>query len=288
MTRLIATRGAAGVRQDHLRPRPAAAGVRVNRDDLRRMLHGARLHTSWAERQVTVAQRAQVEALLRAGISVCVRRHEPALPRPAGVGELAARFGADFEVHDFTDVPLAECLRRDAGGRSPTGSGRRSSSGCTSASWPGARCRCRCRRSAPAPPATVYAPPAAGAGDRPGRHRRHGRADSRPQPVRHAPGRPGPAQRRGHLGGPRPCTPPATGSSSAPGATSRRGPTPRCGWTRTSACRTWRCTCAPSATTRKDAVVKREIFDREIRDRYRVVGVFDDRMQVCGCGGRSG
>jgi hypothetical protein len=31
---------------------------------------------------------------------------------------------------------------------------------------------------------------------------------------------------------------------------------------------------------RKDAVVKREIFDREVRDRYRVVGVFDDRMQV--------
>ena len=27
-------------------------------------------------------------------------------------------------------------------------------------------------------------------------------------------------------------------------------------------------------------MVKREIFDREIRDRYRVVGVFDDRKQV--------
>ena len=31
---------------------------------------------------------------------------------------------------------------------------------------------------------------------------------------------------------------------------------------------------------RKDSIVKREIFDREIRDRYRVVGVFDDREQV--------
>ena len=31
---------------------------------------------------------------------------------------------------------------------------------------------------------------------------------------------------------------------------------------------------------RKDSVVKAEIFDREIRDRYHVVGVFDDRAQV--------
>jgi hypothetical protein len=31
---------------------------------------------------------------------------------------------------------------------------------------------------------------------------------------------------------------------------------------------------------RKDSVVKREIFDREVRDHYRIVGVFDDRAQV--------
>jgi hypothetical protein len=32
--------------------------------------------------------------------------------------------------------------------------------------------------------------------------------------------------------------------------------------------------------SRRDSVVKREIFEREVRDRYHVVGVFDDRMQV--------
>src|SRR6185369_12746312 len=32
--------------------------------------------------------------------------------------------------------------------------------------------------------------------------------------------------------------------------------------------------------SRRDSVVKREIFDREIRTRYRIVGVFDDRQQV--------
>ena len=42
--------------------------VRVNRDELRRMLHGGPLHTGWAEVQVTLAQQAQVDALLRAGL----------------------------------------------------------------------------------------------------------------------------------------------------------------------------------------------------------------------------
>jgi hypothetical protein len=31
---------------------------------------------------------------------------------------------------------------------------------------------------------------------------------------------------------------------------------------------------------RRDSVIKAEIFEREIRDRYHVVGVFDDRAQV--------
>ena len=31
---------------------------------------------------------------------------------------------------------------------------------------------------------------------------------------------------------------------------------------------------------RKDAAVKLEIFDREIRNRWNVVAVFDDRQQV--------
>ena len=36
----------------------------------------------------------------------------------------------------------------------------------------------------------------------------------------------------------------------------------------------------PYGDSRKDSVVKREIFEREIQSRYQVVGVFDDRMQV--------
>jgi len=36
----------------------------------------------------------------------------------------------------------------------------------------------------------------------------------------------------------------------------------------------------PTGDNRKDAIVKREIFDREIRDRYRILFVLDDRNQV--------
>jgi hypothetical protein len=36
----------------------------------------------------------------------------------------------------------------------------------------------------------------------------------------------------------------------------------------------------PVGDMRKDSVVKAEIFDREIRGRYHVVAVFDDRDQV--------
>ena len=32
--------------------------------------------------------------------------------------------------------------------------------------------------------------------------------------------------------------------------------------------------------SRRDSIVKQEIFDTDVRDRWRVVGVFDDRQQV--------
>jgi predicted kinase len=88
--------------------------VRVNRDDLRRMLHGDRLYTTWAEGQVTAVQRAQIEALLRARADVCVDDTNLSSRLVREWAEMAARLGATFEVHDFTDVPVDECVRRDA------------------------------------------------------------------------------------------------------------------------------------------------------------------------------
>jgi predicted kinase len=114
MPRLIATRGlpASGKTSFARTLQPAVA--RVNRDDLRRMLHGERLFTQWAESQVTKVQRAQVEALLRDRVSVCVDDTNLRARTLRDWARLAAQYGADFEVHDFTDVPLEECLRRDA------------------------------------------------------------------------------------------------------------------------------------------------------------------------------
>jgi predicted kinase len=114
VTRLLITRGlpASGKTTFALELQPRV--VRVNRDDLRRMLHGRRMYTQWAEGQVTAVQRASVEALLRARADVIVDDTNLRSRTVREWAELADRFGAAFEVHDFTDVPLEECVRRDA------------------------------------------------------------------------------------------------------------------------------------------------------------------------------
>ena len=115
MTRLLITRGLPASGKTTFARKLQPRVVRVNRDDLRRMLHGRRLYTQWAEGQVTAVQRATVEALLRAGADVIVDDTNLRSRTVREWAELAARFDAAFEVHDFTDVPLDECLRRDAG-----------------------------------------------------------------------------------------------------------------------------------------------------------------------------
>ena len=120
MTRLLITRGLPASGKTTFARKLQPRVVRVNRDDLRRMLHGERLFTQWAEGQVTQAQRAAVEALLRAHTDVIVDDTNLRAKTVREWAELAARFDATFEVHDFTDVPLEECIRRDAepaGGR---------------------------------------------------------------------------------------------------------------------------------------------------------------------------
>jgi predicted kinase len=88
--------------------------VRVNRDELRRMLHGGPLLKGWAEAQVTLAQRAQVEALLGAGINVICDDTNLRTRAVRELAELGWRTGAEVVVHDFTDVSVDECVARDA------------------------------------------------------------------------------------------------------------------------------------------------------------------------------
>ncbi len=88
--------------------------VRVNRDELRRMLHGGLLGVGWAEQQVTVAQRAQVRSLLAAGVSVICDDTNLRARVVRELAEIAVQAGASVVVRDFFDVPVAECVARDA------------------------------------------------------------------------------------------------------------------------------------------------------------------------------
>jgi predicted kinase len=111
--RLTITRGLPGSgKTTWAKAQPA---VRVNRDDLRRMLHGGRTGYGWAEVQVTLAQRAQIDTLLRAGVDVICDDTNLRSRVVRELAELAVRAGATVHIKDFFDVPLDECIARDAG-----------------------------------------------------------------------------------------------------------------------------------------------------------------------------
>jgi predicted kinase len=113
MTTLTITRGLPGSGKTTWARRQAGA-VRVNRDDLRTMLHGGALGQGWTEKQVTIAQRAQVEALLRAGVNVICDDTNLRARVVRELAELGAKCSADVVMRDFTDVSLEECIARDA------------------------------------------------------------------------------------------------------------------------------------------------------------------------------
>jgi len=64
---------------------------------------------------VTIAQKAAVESMLRAGVDVFCDDTFLRARVVREFAELAAGCGAGFEVRDFTGVPLEVCLERDAG-----------------------------------------------------------------------------------------------------------------------------------------------------------------------------
>ena len=88
--------------------------ARVNRDELRLMLHGGWTGEDWAERQVTKAQHATIEALLRAGVDVVSDDTNLAAKVVRDLAKVAAKASAEVEVVDFTHVPLQTCIQRDA------------------------------------------------------------------------------------------------------------------------------------------------------------------------------
>lgn len=96
-----------------------ATRIRVNRDDLRTMGHGGWLGLVDQEDQITVLQLEAVRALLRAGITVVVDDTNLYPDSRARLFGIALSLGAQFEVWDFTEMPLEIALERNAGREGP-------------------------------------------------------------------------------------------------------------------------------------------------------------------------
>ena len=279
MARLIATRGLPASGKTTFARTLQPSVVRVNRDDLRRMLHGERLFTQRAEWQVTLVQRAQVEALLRAGADACVDDTNLRSRTLRDWADLAARYGADFEVHDFTDVPLEECLRRDAARPEADRVGEAAIRRLHERYLEGRTLPLPVPTARAGRPARVHAPSdeppeivlvdidgtvALNVSRSPYDMTRVGEDEPNPAVIA--------AVRAMHSAGYGVIF--CSGrDASARAATEawldRHVKVPYLGLHMRAV-----------GDSRKDTIVKREIYEREVEDRYRVVGVFDDRMQV--------
>lgn len=88
--------------------------VRVNRDDTRRMLHGGYFGTPEQEEQVSMVTLPAIRGLLTAGLDVVVDDTNLNPRTTAQLRRIAAETGSQFEIWDFTGVPVEECIRRDA------------------------------------------------------------------------------------------------------------------------------------------------------------------------------
>lgn len=115
VTRGLPASGKTFAARDYRRLHRPGEVVRVNRDDLRAMLHGGWLGTPDAEAQVTAVQRAAVAAAFTAGARVVIVDDTNLLEAYLGEWrDLADRQGAELEVWDFRAVPFETCLARNA------------------------------------------------------------------------------------------------------------------------------------------------------------------------------
>ncbi len=93
--------------------------ARVNRDDIRAMLTDSVFVQQTAtdpgtERVAIAARDALVTALLKRGVDVIIDDTNLPSRIARDLRRLATAAGAEFEVIDMSDVPLDECLRRNA------------------------------------------------------------------------------------------------------------------------------------------------------------------------------
>lgn len=125
MTTLLLTRGVPGSGKSTFAEAWVAEApqwrTRVNRDDMRFSMYGEYVLDRMREDTVTIAQRAQVVALLTAGISVVVDDTNLRAQSVRDWQKVAADADAEVEFRDF-EITLDEALRRnqhrsDNGGR---------------------------------------------------------------------------------------------------------------------------------------------------------------------------
>jgi predicted kinase len=118
VTILIITRGLpASGKTTHARKWVAgdrANRARVNRDDLRAMLDDGQFEKGVTEPRILAARDAAILGLLGKGLSVIC--DDTNLPQRTArdLAALARRAGADFAVYDYTHVPLETCPERNA------------------------------------------------------------------------------------------------------------------------------------------------------------------------------
>lgn len=260
--------------------------ARVNRDELRRMMRGGPVGENRAERQVTLVQHAAVDALLRADVNVICDDTNLRAGTIREYARIARDCAAEFRVRDFTDVPLEVCIERDAGRPEADRVGEDVIRGMWQRYFAG--------RTVPLP---IPGLPAAAGAAKPEHRTGADRSESDlPDAVlvdidgtvalmagrgphdmsRVGEDRPNhsviAAVRAMHAAGHHIVY--CSGRSDDARAVTEK-------WLR-------RFVDVPyeglymraAGDTRRDSVVKEEIFEQEIRHRYRVVGVFDDRMQV--------
>lgn len=105
-----------------LASRPQGRIIRLNRDDLRRMglADGYRRLINDAECRITTIRDAALTALLR-DCDVIVDDTNLCSRYVRDLMSIATKVGVQVEIKSFLDVPLEECIRRDAAREEPVG-----------------------------------------------------------------------------------------------------------------------------------------------------------------------
>jgi predicted kinase len=118
MTKLIITRGLPGCGKSTWAEKWVAedrkSRAEVNRDNLRAMIDRGEYISGVTEPRILIARDASILRLLRSGISVV--NSDTNLPNRVvrDLMKLAERGEAEFEIHDMTDVPLETALSQNA------------------------------------------------------------------------------------------------------------------------------------------------------------------------------